>query len=497
MLRSARLRLTAWLRAVGFGDDPHVGVLALLLTAACLGLYALLRHNFYERADGVLTSVDTATVSMLGHQLSESGLDELAARDAVKTLNFPEHTLAIFDAQGDLLAEKPVGSTVRIPPPDAARLPDGKILLYTASSLVNSSDLRRVAALRVTLDPSGRSYIVVSSRSLTPLLGELNTDRMILLLAVPGGLLIAGIAAWFLVRITLLPVAAMSEQARRIGAENLDQRLPIGKADDEFSQLAGTFNDLLSRLSAAFTLQRQFVADASHELRTPLSVIRTAAAVTLQPAGRTEQEYREALSVIEGQTQRLTRMVDDMFKLARADAGGLTLNLTTFYLDEVVEEGLRAIRVLAASKNITIRTQLQPESLCEGDAGLLRQMVVNLLDNAVKYTPCSGTVDVTLERDANQYMMRVKDNGLGISAEHRERVFHRFFRVDAAYQRANPDNRHTGGAGLGLSIALSIAETHRGTLYLDDTAGPGSIFVARVPCFQTSCSTAEKLLAQG
>jgi len=482
MLRSARLRLTAW----------HVGVLALLLTSACLGLYTLLRHNYYDRADGVLTSVDTATVSMLGHQLSESGLDELAARDAVKTLNFPEHTLAIFDAQGDLLAEKPVGSTDRIPLPTAAHLADGKISLYTARSLVNPSDLRRVAALRVTLDPSGRSYIVVSSRSLTPLLGELNTDRMILLFAVPGGLLIAGLAAWFLVRITLLPVAAMSEQARRIGAENLDQRLPVAKTDDEFSQLAGTFNDLLSRLSAAFTLQRQFVADASHELRTPLSVIRTAAAVTLQPATRSEQEYREALNVIENQAQRLTRMVDAMFKLARADAGGLTLDLTTFYLDELLAEAVRTVEILAASKDISIHMDIAADSLCQGDSDLLRQLFLNLLDNAVKYTPVGGSVEVTLEPKGDQYVIAVRDDGPGIATEHQHKVFQRFFRVDAAYQRANIHNAHTSGAGLGLSIALSIAETHRGALCLDASSKKGSVFITTIPRLQAPTVTTDK-----
>jgi two-component system OmpR family sensor kinase len=474
MLRSARLRLTAW----------HVGVLALLLTSACFGLYTLLRHNYFDRADGVLTSVDTATVSMLAHQLSESGLDELAARDAVKTLNFPEHTLAIFDAQGDLLAEKPIGSSERIPLPAQGRLKDDVIDLYTARSLLNPSDVRRVAALRVTLDPMGRSYIIVSSRSLTPLLGELDTDRRILFLAVPGGLLIAGLAAWFLVRITLLPVTVMSEQARRIGAENLDQRLPMARTEDEFSRLAGTFNDLLSRLSAAFTLQRQFVADASHELRTPLSVIRTTAAVTLQPARRTEQEYREALDVIDGQAQRLTRMVDDMFKLARADAGGLTLEVTMFYLDEVVEEAVRTVGILAGSKAIQIHTHIAPESLCQGDSGLLRQLCVNLLDNAVKYTPVGGSVGVGLERQENQYIMTVRDNGPGISTEHQEKIFNRFFRVDAAYQRTNVQNPHTSGAGLGLSIALSIAQTHRGTLYLDSSSDKGSLFVAKIPCVQ-------------
>jgi two-component system OmpR family sensor kinase len=474
VLRSARLRLTAW----------HVGVLALLLTSACFGLYTLLRYNYFDRADGVLTSVDTATVSMLAHQLSESGLDELAARDAVQTLNFPEHTLSIFDAQGDLLAEKPVGSAQRIPLPAQGRLRDDEIDLYTTRSLANPTDVRRVAALRVTLNPMGRSYVVVSSRSLTPLLGELYTDRLILFLAVPGGLLIAGLAAWFLVRITLLPVTVMAEQARRIGAENLEQRLPVAKAKDEFSQLAGTFNDLLSRLSAAFTLQRQFVADASHELRTPLSVIRTAAAVTLQPAQRTEFEYREALDVIDRQAQRLTRMVDDMFKLARADAGGLTLELTMFYLDEVLEEAVRTVAILAGSKNIVIRTHIETESLCQGDSALLRQLFVNLLDNAVKYTQTDGSVDVGLEKKADRYVITVRDSGLGISAEHREKVFNRFFRVDAAYQRANVHNVHTSGAGLGLSIALSIADTHRGTLHLESSNERGSLFIARIPCVQ-------------
>jgi two-component system, OmpR family, sensor kinase len=144
----------------------------------------------------------------------------------------------------------------------------------------------------------------------------------------------------------------MSERARRIGAQNLDQRLPVAKTRDEFSQLAETFNDLLSRLGAAFTLQRQFVADASHELRTPVSVIRTAATVTLQSSARTEQEYIEALNVIEGQAQRLTRMVDDMFKLAWADAGGLKLDLTMFYLDEILEEAVVQLAFLRRRKTL-------------------------------------------------------------------------------------------------------------------------------------------------
>jgi two-component system, OmpR family, sensor kinase len=467
MIKSARVRLTMW----------HVGIVALLLITFCLGLYVVLRKNFYARADNVLTSVDAATVAMLGDQLSESGLDELAARDAVKTLNFPEYTLAIFDSQGDLLAEKPVGSSERVPLPDAPHLRSDQVYLYTIKANGSSSDLRRAAALRVTLEPSGRSYVVIASRSLTPLLGELATDRRILSLAVPGGLFLAGLAAWFLVRLTLLPVAAMSEQARRISAENLDQRLPVAKVNDEFSQLAGTLNDLLSRLSASFNLQRQFVADASHELRTPLSVIRTASAVTLQKAERCEQDYRDALIVIDEQARRLTHMVDDMFRLARADAGGMVLEFSTFYLEELLQEAVRAVYVLAHSKQISIETDLAEESLCHGDADLLRQMFINLLDNAVKYTPHGGKIIARLARETTRYVVTIEDTGIGIARENHTKVFERFFRVDPGHLRPDATPR-TSGAGLGLSISRTIAEAHSGSLILAESTVRGSIFVA-------------------
>jgi len=341
MLDSVRLRLTLW----------HVGLLALLLIAFSAGSYSLMRRHFYERADGILMSVASATISILREELSESGIDELASRKAVRTLNFPEHTLAIFDADGDLLIEKPVGSSQQAPLPARDLLKDGVVLLYTTSPAGANREQRRVAALRVALEPVGRAYTVVTSRSLTTFPGELATDRLILIIAVPLGLLLAGCAGWFLARKSLAPVLAMSEKAYRIGVENLDQRLPVVNPRDELGRLAATFNRLLERLSSAFAQQRQFMADASHELRTPLSVIRTAASVSLERDQRTEEQYRKTLAIIDEQGSRVARIVDDMFQLARADVGRMAMHKQPLYLDELLSETIRAasLRELSAS----------------------------------------------------------------------------------------------------------------------------------------------------
>ncbi len=464
MFDSVRVRLTLW----------HVGILALLLGTLSAGLYVLLRQNFYERADGILKSVCSATVSILGKELSESGLDELAARDAVKTLNLPDHTLAIFDAQEDLLAEKPAGSSERIALPRGELLRGGAVYLDTVRAAGGEGELRRLAAVRVTLQPMGRTYTVVTSRSLTPLLGELDTDRLVLSIAVPLGLLLAGFGGWFLARKSLAPVLAMSEQALRIGAENLDQRLPVVNPRDELGRLAGAFNDLLSRLSSAFGMQRQFMADASHELRTPVSVIRTATSVTLEKERRTEDEYRSALNIIDEQSRRLTRVVNDMFKLARADAGRLTLQKHAFYLDELVGEMARAAGVLGASKDIAVHLPPLPESPCYGDEDLLRQMISNLLDNAVKHAPRGVSVSLSLQRIDGSYLVSVSDTGSGIPGEAQPHVFERFFRADQADSRA-------AGAGLGLAIARSIAEAHGGSLSLERSDASGTTFVATLP----------------
>jgi signal transduction histidine kinase len=226
--------------------------------------------------------------------------------------------------------------------------------------------------------------------------------------------------------------------------------------------------------------QRQFMADASHELRTPLFAVQAAADVTLQRGHREEGEYRDALGLVADQARRLTRIVEEMFTLARADAGHLPLRRAPLYLDEVLADVGRAARVLAEPRRVTVELPAGPESPLVGDEDLLRRMVLNLVDNAIKHSPPGGVVRVGLDRAGDAYRVTVSDQGPGIPAEARERVFERFFRLDAA--RARDDAGSGGsGAGLGLAIARWVAEAHGGRLELVRSDAAGTLFAATLP----------------
>jgi signal transduction histidine kinase len=271
----------------------------------------------------------------------------------------------------------------------------------------------------------------------------------------------------------------MSDTASRISSKDLTQRVAVGNPKDELGKLATTFNQLLERMESSFTLQRRFMEDSSHELRTPIYVAHTAAQVTLERGHRSEEEYREALATIDQQLARLQHIVEDMFVLARADAGALPLQVTEFDLGETVTECVRAASLLGQRHNVAVRGPEPTELPCRGDEGLVRQLVLILLDNAVKYTPGGGAVEVAIDTsDRDTYSVIVRDSGSGVPEEARERIFERFYRVDKARSRATT---HAGsGAGLGLAIAKWIAGIHGGSLSLVETSPTGSTFRATV-----------------
>ena len=268
----------------------------------------------------------------------------------------------------------------------------------------------------------------------------------------------------------------MADRARKIGVENLSERLPVANPRDELGHLAETFNELLGRLEASLIQQRQFMADASHELRTPVTTTRTAASVALQHPHRDEGEYRETLEIVEQQAARLSRVVDDMFMLARADAGNYPVRMTPMYLDEVIDDVVRAARVVAATRNVSIDPTTVPSAAFTGDEDLLRRMIVNLIDNAVRHAPAGSTVRVELDQTDNGYAIAVKDQGPGIPPEIRAHIFERFFRGDASRRSSAHD-----GAGLGLALARWIANAHGGDVVLARSSQSGSTFVISLP----------------
>ena len=221
------------------------------------------------------------------------------------------------------------------------------------------------------------------------------------------------------------------------------------------------------------------MADASHELRTPVSIARTAAQVTLGQQRRGEGENREALGVVAKQTSRLTRLVDDMLVLARADGGGYPVAPTQVRLDQLVAECVRELGAPAEDKNIALNIDVHPTTMT-GDETLLRRMLSNLVGNAVTYTPPGGSIEISLAATDSRLLLRVSDTGPGIPTEDRERVFERFVRLDPA--------RAAGGSGLGLAIARWIAEAHGGTLRVESSSSSGTTFAAHLPAEQASGS---------
>src|SRR5437879_304402 len=291
-------------------------------------------------------------------------------------------------------------------------------------------------------------------------------------------IVLAGVGDYSLSRKNLAPVAPMSSQAGRIGAANLHERQAVQNERDELGHLAQSFNSLLDRLSQSFERQQRFMADASHELRTPVAILRGEAEVALSQQARSLDEYRESLGVLHHEAERLTHIVEDLFTLSRADAGQYPLQPRDFYLDELVAECVHSARTLALAKKISLNFEEASESPIRADESLLRRMILNLLDNAIKYTAEGGRVTVTCRRAGAAYVLSITDTGEGIPADLQPRIFERFFRVDKARSRAENDG---SGAGLGLSISRWIAEAHHGRLELTRSDSMGSTFTAYLP----------------
>jgi len=290
---------------------------------------------------------------------------------------------------------------------------------------------------------------------------------------VPLVLLLASVGGYFLARKTLSPIALMDRQTQRITAEDLSARLDVMNERDELGGLTLTINDLLERLEAAFKEQQRFIADASHELRTPLAVLRGETEVSLSQS-RTPEEYQASLNLIKDEAERLSRIVEDLFVLARRPADRNQVSRQPVRLDKIVAECGRAAQVLASQKDLKLKVDSGTALSLTGDDELLQRMILNLLDNAVKYTPPGGEISIELMSSNGDALLTVRDNGIGIPAKDQPHVFDRFYRVDKARSRA------LGGAGLGLSIARQIAEAHGGTVGFESSSG-GSVFTVVLP----------------
>src|SRR5579871_2231131 len=450
MIKTLRWRLTVWYL---------VSFAALLLLFSVL-LYGVLARSLERRLDESLTAEVNTVTALMKDELEEvHGDASLAARNVIEELQFRGSIIAMLEG-GAILASSSPGELPAAPRGEAVEA-------------VPRWGRRGARATARTFAYDGQSLTVLALEPLDSLASSLQALRETFAVAIPLILGLAGIGGYLLTKRGLAPLGSVIQQTRQIGGENLHSRIEIGNAAEELATLAASFNELLSRLDQSFETMRRFVQDASHELRTPLAVIRGEADVVLSRE-RSAAEYRESLATIQQETQRLSRLVDDLLNLARADAGRVQLRMEELYLNDLLGECCRSVQPLAAARQIELECRCAGDIAFRGDEGLLRRMVINLLDNAVRYTPPGGKVQASLEAQGADVRIRVADTGIGIAPEASHRVFERFYRADPSR------NREQDGFGLGLSIVKWIAESHHGQVELESKPGSGSTFTVHL-----------------
>ncbi len=454
MIRSLRLQLTAW----------YLLLFAALFVGFSLFLYGLLARGLYQRLDETLSAQARTAAGLFQDELREhKGDAPAAAAEVISEIDSRGALLAVFEGK-TLLA----GSAAA----DDRELLDviGRAGEREVHATVSRRGKTKARAAAYPFLIDGRRYVLLIAESLHATREELELVRGVLYVALPLFLLIAGAGGFILTTRSLAPLRWMAEQARAITDKNLHKRLEIGAAHEELRVLADSFNELLSRLDQSFETMRRFVADASHELRTPLSVIRGEADVALTH-DRSSGEYQESLVIIQDEARRLSRLIDDLLNLARADAGHVSLRVEEFYLNDLLADCCRAFQGTASVKNISLECLCPASDVAfRGDLELIRRLMLNLLDNAIRYTPPGGKVTARLEAAGGELRIQVADSGIGIPPEAAPHIFERFYRGDQARSRQN------GGFGLGLSIVKWIAESHRGAVDFTSLPGEGTTF---------------------
>ncbi len=323
--------------------------------------------------------------------------------------------------------------------------------------------------------PDGQSVVWLQvAQSLAPLQDTLENLRTQMFLGLPLILALAGLGGYFLADRSLRPIDRITRTAQTISAGQLSRRIGYTGPPDEVGRLAATFDQMLDRLQAAFDRERRFTADASHELRTPLTVLKGHLGVILSRP-RTAEEYESALRDLEREVDRLIHLSTDLLFLARLDQRRLPWRPQALDISDLLNAVVEQIQPLADAKGLLLETTMEPGLVIQGDPDHLIRLFLNLLDNAVKYTPPDGQVTLRAGKGGTGVWIAIGDTGPGIPAEHLPHVFERFYRVEKAR------SRESGGAGLGLAIAYEIARWHGGTIEAQSEPGHGTIFTVHLP----------------
>lgn len=324
------------------------------------------------------------------------------------------------------------------------------------------------------VSPSGKTYMLQVGMSLQS--KQVALDRFIRLTVwlIPFGLVVAGTSGWFMARRVLKPVQNIARTAKLIEVSHLNQRIPLLGSGDEFDQLAMTFNETFARLEHAVGEMKQFTGSIAHELRTPLTALRGEAEIALLH-GQSPEDFRRVLSSQLEEFQKLTRLIDQLLTLARAEAGEFHLERVHVPIHPLLKYIVETLTLLADEKGVALVLESSPGIILRGDKEWLERALLNLLDNAIKYTPAGGSVTVRTAKEQSGIRIEIVDTGTGIPPEALPHIFERFYRADPARDKS------VEGVGLGLSLVKWIVEEHGGTIEATSIPGDGSRFTILLP----------------
>jgi len=459
---SIRVRLTIW---YGCG-------LALIMILFASALYLVMSRALEDQIDRSLEDAAMAAArSLEEHRFGPFLLlDDLA--QAFPELALLDKFFQIFGPQGQITLQSANISTRNIPLSELAMQAALK-----GEATYESVRLQGEISIRLLSYPIRHGETLVNvlrvGTSLRPVEEMLNRLVFVLLIGSPLAVIVSMLGGWFLAGRALRPVDTITLAAQRIAAGDLTQRIHTTSAD-EIGRLASTFNDMIARLEASIRQIRQFSADASHELRTPLTITKGETELALRKE-RTPEVYREVLESNLEEIDRMSRIVDELLFLSRADLGEIKIAREPVQLDQLVQEIQHQAIVLGKDREVeTILGTLEPTEVF-GDEWRLRELLLNIIDNAIKYSQEKGTVEIGLKHINGMAKISVQDNGIGISPDEQKLVFDRFFRSDTARAHAQK------GTGLGLAICKWIAETHQGQIQIESTPGQGSRFTIFLP----------------
>jgi heavy metal sensor kinase len=447
----------------------YVALLSLALILYAAGASAFLLHNLRVQLDHRLNA-DVETIEGLFAWDGPSRVRPMTQNLDEDARDLQPHLVEVWSMTGAVLYRSPQLGRNELGPAPVQNAPPVRIGARTVR-LADGSRVRIVGRRHVVDGSPVRIRVGLSEE---PLWGEFWEMASVLAIGLPIALALIGGTGYAVARRALRPLDSMATRAEKITAERLGERLPIANPNDELGHLGRVFNDTLCRLERSFEQLRRFTADASHELRTPLTAIRSVGEVSLQRTGDADY-YRDIVGSMLEEANRLTKLVDSLLTMSRADAGRIPLQQTEFSLLDLAMEAGGVIEVLAEEKNQTLIVEGDALVVVRGDRLILRQALINLLDNAVKYSPKSGRVEVRAGERGGEAFIDVKDSGPGIPIEHRSHVFDRFYRVEQSR------SREEGGAGLGLSISRWAVEAHAGRIELACNHGPGCTFSMRIP----------------